>query len=745
MQDGISKQDLKLFRFIVQNLVTVIKNSTLYPATHPISEFSLKNFKTSLDDWFAEKETLEIGITPYTLILGGSFPDKTNELYREVASYFHSRGVAAVSFLKGLEISELQGMFKFLRKNAKLAREGQVSEEQLPDLGHISVKLLDYSELLASAAGESLSEEDEKVWKALTDVHEGPFGEDLPHERKDFILDFLKDAKRSAAVLNRVYREAVMRLEGDEAVRQARQSIARIYDYLSTHPAGIPGSARVDIGKILSRLDPDLLVRLFSSDKMGDNGLDLASEMMKDVPDDFVAGFVESLIKNSGGFDEYLLKVFERLSPGGQKGRKMASLVAGRLCDPRAFAHESLAEIQMAMGEILTTHPHSEFLSQVYDLTLEAIMERKAAKMNLPKSLVSMAEAHLRDSAESGFKGIETELLLNLLWHENDPVFFGKLSGRLINLIPNLIEARDTLRLRFMFSFFFEDARKSQKEDFAISREVRRCADTLRGESVVRGVTALLAGSVDKNAEDAVFMLEKIKSPEMAGMVLDEFCSERKESRRKNIMMALEKFTGRELDVLADRINISGGEIAAELFTVLRGRDPERSRILMFELMKSGSSSARMEILESFVPETPEEKRAMRSALKREKDGRLRRKVMAAIFKTGDRAEVSDLFHSAGKLFANREFLLELIEMAGETSAQEAVPALARFVTASRFFGPSEKIKLAAVVSLGRIRNDEALEVIREAEINGSHGIRSICGTILSLEPKSPGAIEKES
>ena len=731
------KEDIYLFSLIIQNLGTVIKNSVLYPASHPIFEFSIKNFKSSLDKWFLEKEKLDIGISPDSILLDGDFVDQKSELYREVGSYLHAQGVSAVTFRKGVSAEELKDMFKFLKKDAKLMREGGSSESVIPQGEHITIKAVDYSLLLEGGEG-GLSEGDEELWRTLTSVSDESRRGKLPEERKEFMRNFLQESKASSTVLNKIYRDAVSRLEGNETVDRTRESIARIYGYMSRNPEGVPDTDRTDMGKIVSRLDPEFVMRLFSPGSVDGQSFDLAGEMMKDVPDEFVAGFMESLIKSSGEFNENLLKVFERLSPGGAREGKIVSMMVGRLSDTQVFDHAALAEIQISIKEVFASNPESGFMSQMYNLTVDTFIDRKASKMNLPKELVAIVESYNRATEEEGFKGQEAELILNLMWHETDPVDFGRLCSRLKEILPELFRIRDVNRLKDIFAFFFEEMPPEKKDSSGMREEVGNVIKVLRGDSVVRQLVLLLAGSDEAGAELAVLMLEKVRGSEMLRILLNEFCSEEKDGRRNNLALVLKKLSPEEVDVITERIKISDSRTARELFNAIKRTVPDRARGFVSEIMFIEDLAIRREILEDFVPETEDERSVMKIMIKKEKDAGLRRKAIIAMLKTKNNVAVNDLFACVGKSWGGNELLTEIVEMSGEMGSAEAVPYLVKLLERSDIFKRGEKIKFASVVALGRIRNEEAMDAVKRAVSKSTKAVRDICGVILRLKDKDP-------
>ncbi|MEA3488831.1 MAG: hypothetical protein U9R44_00610, partial [Candidatus Omnitrophota bacterium] len=117
MKKELSKKQLELFDLILRELSTAIKNSVLYATDHPLFSFSIKNLKASLEKWLSEEGELDIGISQDNILLGGVFVRQKDDVYSEVASYLHSRGIVAISVFKEIDTDELTDFFKFIKND----------------------------------------------------------------------------------------------------------------------------------------------------------------------------------------------------------------------------------------------------------------------------------------------------------------------------------------------------------------------------------------------------------------------------------------------------------------------------------------------------------------------------------------------------------------------------------------------------------------------------------------------------
>lgn len=732
MPKGLSKDRLELFNLVVQNLGTALKNSALYAPDHPIFVFSVKNFQDSLDKWLADEKDLTLGISPDTVLLDGEFVDKKSELYREVAEHMHLRGILAISFARGVELEELEGVLKFLKKDVKTIREKGGIEPNITPMPHITLKGIDYSSLL-DGIGCEITDEEEEIWNSLTEISTGEKIESLPHSKKEFIVNLLKDTKRASHILNKVYKEAITKLQDEATVKLMRESIARIYDYFSRDPADEKEIARSNIGKLISRLDPDLLVRLFDPAVIDGGDFDLAREVVKDISDEFLADLIGSLISRHDRFNENILKVLDKLVPGGARASNVASLVAGRMIDSKLLSSETLTDMQMSIKEVFGNHPDSNFMSEMYKLTVETFVDRKVGATAFSRRLVPLVEDYVKAVRKEGLKRQEAELLLNLIWHEDEPGSFVKFSERFISMVPELLDLKDTQRIRQAFELFSEDLRPEQKKDPEIRLQAERSLRAIDAAGLTEKLISNIPMLTMIGLEDTISIFNRARySP--AKPLLDAFVLERDMSKRDKLGFVLAGLEKKPEKEIAATIAEAPSGLKGELFFILRKVSYETSRKIAADLIRHKDPGVRGQVLEGFVPATEREKKMLSSLLARERNVGVRRKAIVSLLKTDDDDIINALFRNAERGFFNRGLLLDVVTLAGETASKKAVSKLVRLFSGKKVFKRNEDIRLAALVSLGKIRDRKAVEAIRSGLNDNSERVRNLCEIILKLE-----------
>lgn len=740
MEKKLSQERLELFNLILQNLSTTIKNSVLYAASHPIFKISIKNFHGSLEHWFDESGSLDLGITPDNILLAGKVASEKNELCKDMADYLHARGLVAISFMKGVAADELVEFFKFIKSDTKTIMEKSGVVKNIPPVPHIKIKEVDYSSLLGSAR-EKISSEEEDIWQSLSAITQESKGGRLPESKAEFLVDFLKDTRKSSLVLNKVYRDAVSKLDDEVTVERIREAIARVYEYFTQTGDENAKVAKGDLSKLIARLDPELIVRLFDPTKIDNKDFDLAQEMTNDFSDDFVADFIESLVSGQDAFNENLLKIFDKLVPGGTKASNVATMVTDKLLDKKLLSKDTITKLQMSIKEIFGAHPDSDFMSQMYKITVETFIDQKAEGLAPTSRLVPLVEDYMKSTKDENLKKQEAELLLNIVWHEDDPDDFKKFTGKLEKVLPDLIKIKDTKHIRNIFELFLEDLRPEQRKTPEIAEEAQGVIARIASESFVDAIISFIPDSDISALENIVFILRRSDQNAISHM-LDTFFLEKSVLRRNKLGFVLSGMGELASGGIVKVLKNTEPPISGELFSILKKSDPEKARLFAKEAFAHKNASMRLEALEGFEPTTEEEINTIFSVFLNEKNKEVRDRAIYILLKTGNENIVDKLFRIAERKIFNRELLLKMVKLAGQASVQKAFKHIEGAFRKKYFFDKNDNLRMAAAISLGRLNTPEAMALIKKGLNDKNEKVRNMCEIIVKLEGKESKLLE---
>jgi hypothetical protein len=701
-----------------------------YKPDHPINIFSIHNLKASLDKWFSDKDKLDVGISRDCLYLEGKPVKENDETHGEMAGHLHSRGMVAFSFKKGIDSDELVRFFSLIRNDRKTIQENGGFQNS----DHIRIKEIDYRSLLTRSAEKPESEE-EKIWQFLFNVAEQSKEGELPESKVDFLINFFKDTQRSAKTLNKVYKEAVSHLQDTHKAKEIRDAIVQICQYLEKHSDQDVKDLKVQLMNVIAQLNPDLINILFERTLDGGQDYDLAKTIAKDFSEDYVAEFIESLIQNEDSFNENLLKVFDKLAPGPTKANSVVSMVTDKLFATRIMNPDTLSQLQMSIMEIFKRHPESNFMNQIYKITVDAVMNKKIDTLVYMARLSPLINKFVQSMEEGELKKEKIWLLLNILWLENDPAEFKRFTGKLISVLPELIDSKDTGRLREIVEFFTEKIRPEQKSDQQMIVEIKDGLGRIASRESVDAIISLIPGAGQKDLEDIIYTLIRSQA-QCAGLLVDAYIAEKNPAFRNKFRFIFLKIRNEIAREAVNRMEECDSSVVKDLFQILLDCAPPKAHLAAKKLIRHKNAQIRWQALEVFEPANGEEMLDVYKIYKKEKNKGVKKKAATVLLRSRNSDVINRLFtHASWSRFRHKD-LLELVELCGNVRVQEAFIHLKRIFFKRGLIASKRRddLRVAVITSAGRLQSADALTFVQNAIHDGRKRVREMAEIVLQLE-----------
>lgn len=743
---GSTGQQADLLDLLLKNLNMALKNSVLYSTDHPIFVTSVNNFKSSLEAWFASEAQCDIGIAQDELFLGGAPVDAGNERAAEVANYLHVRGLISVSFLKGVDSEELKSLFAFLKEDKRVIREKGGILKNVPPTPHVKIKEVDYSALLAKEREDAAASDEGKIWKFLFDIgNDIKAGVELPESKIEFLADFFKDTQRSASVINKVYKEAIAKMDDQKTAENIRGTVAKICDYFERHSPQKSKEIKVELMRIVSQLHPDLINVLFEKTVVDDRSFDLADEVTKDFSDSFIAGFIESLITQENAVNENLIKVFDKLAPGETRANSVVSMVADRLLGRRVLNADALSKLQMSIKDIFKAHPHSSFMTEMYNITVDAVLNKKIDTLIYMARLSPLLNKFAQSMAEEKLKKEEIWLLMNILWLESNPLEFNKFSAKLVGTLSELLDAKDTVRIREILQFFTEKMRPEQVADGQMSVEIKDTISRITSKEAIDSIISFIPEANSKSMEDIADIIFRAGN-RAASPLVDAYLAAKNPVQRNKFRMIFARNKDAVVNEAVTRLEYAEIGTAKDLLDVLKEYDTDKATLIAKRLLWHKDPRIRWAGLEAIVPSGEEDRNAVFMMFRKEKDKEVQKKAAMVLLDTKDQEIVKRLFENIEKSFFRRAFLPQLVEACGRMRCREAFPHLKRIFVKKAFFNtPSrDALRVAVVTALGRIRTAEAMELVRTGVEDRSEKVRKLCDILVKLDQSASANKSKD-
>jgi len=653
-----------LFDRLIKSLSVALTNSALYTPTHPVFISSVKLFKDALDECLAVEENAVLVFTPDNIMLNGALVKETSSLYAEVAGYVHKKGIMEIAFARGAAIDEVTDIFKRLKDGAA-AREMSTA--------HIRIREVDYSQLLTSAKA-SKDLDDKEIWKSLSeigkDLKKGP----LPGSKSEFMDDFLKDPKKAASVLNRIYKDALAKLNSDSAVGEMRDVFSALIKHLDERSSLDAEGTKAGLADIISKLDPGLVASLFQGGPDAGSDKDLSGELFKDFSDEMMADFIASMMQNENNVNDNTIKLFNRLVSGSGDPGSVVPILTDKLFEKKLLGQATLSGLQKSIKDLFKNNPENEFVFQIYNMTVGSFAEKGAEDGSGHGKYSALAREYTDCLKDENVKKEKIRLLLNVLWLETRPQEFKKICRILAGSFQDICKAGYIGAMKEVFDFLTNKLGPKQRADKEIMTEVQAALEKISSKETVDRLIALIPGSSPEDLDDISLMFGMIK-----------------------------------------------GHSAKELFGLFvnAADQSDRDKFAYLLSMMSGEISK-------------EEKLAMVEALEAKNDAGVRKKVLEVLLKFKD-VDLIDMLFERTRKGPLKSALPDLIALCGTYKVHEAAPYLGRILSARHFIESrsSRELKVQSVLSLGRIGTDQALECVRQAERDKNETVRKMCRLVL--------------
>jgi hypothetical protein len=139
--------DTRLLSEAVIELNISRKNVGIYPPGHMQITKSIDRAYGILQKMFEIRDEMTLGVAKDTLLVGNDYLDQKNPVYRDFALSMNQQGIAAVTFVRGLEKEELERFHRILTTKPDDIRVAGGIEKVMSDaaIRHIKILAIDYS------------------------------------------------------------------------------------------------------------------------------------------------------------------------------------------------------------------------------------------------------------------------------------------------------------------------------------------------------------------------------------------------------------------------------------------------------------------------------------------------------------------------------------------------------------------------------------------------------------------------
>ena len=177
-QKSATAPDVTLLSSFFHELNVFHKNASAYPPHHPMIKTARERVVSALDRVLASRDEFSVIVTRNALFAGKSCLDPSNRVLRTFAEKLFHRGVATITFEKGLDEEELGVFHEIMNLDRECIREKGGLERILADGGvrRLRLERIDYGSFSATEENELQAQD-----KAMTDAHSADLWERFVH------------------------------------------------------------------------------------------------------------------------------------------------------------------------------------------------------------------------------------------------------------------------------------------------------------------------------------------------------------------------------------------------------------------------------------------------------------------------------------------------------------------------------------------------------------------------------------
>ena len=318
--------DTQLLSDAVIELNISRKNVGIYPPGHIQITKSIDRTFSLLSRMLELRAEMTLGIAKDTLLVGKDYLDRKNPVYRDLALALNQQGIAAVTFVKGLQREELVQFHRILTTRPEEVRSAggiQTVMASAP-IGHIKILVIDYGSFhiteedeIAKPHRKSASSESDLWQDFVSLLSQGALAG--PKEG----MPVRKDEQIDPAELARLLNER--RLEPSAAVQSYDRVIsAHVREKAEQQLTREQSRTLSTFNALLKDLHPDLRKQFLSV------AFDRASSGSASAAEEIIGGFTEDMI-------------IDMLSTASSEGREISPTLTGLISKLSTAGAHSLA------------------------------------------------------------------------------------------------------------------------------------------------------------------------------------------------------------------------------------------------------------------------------------------------------------------------------------------------------------------------------------------------------------------
>lgn len=726
--------DTQLLSEAVIELNISRKNVGIYPPGHIQITTSIERAYLILQKMFEIREEMTLGVAKDTLLVGQDYLDQKNPVYRDFALSMSQQGIAAVTFIKGLEREELVRFHRILTTKPEDIRAaggiGQVMEDV--HIPHITIHAIDYTSFHVT--------EEQEIFKPQTKVAAGEkAGSGL---WQDFVSNLSagtlagpgqgvssKDAERiDPAELARLLNER--KLDSGAALQSYDDTIS---EYMRDRAAKRPltkdqSTTLANMSRLLNELHPELRKQFLSvafsriSTHTASTG---AADIVGGLPDDMVISMLRQASSEGREISPTLTGLLGKLSKAHAQG-ELAGGFQGEKIGLKPEGPEFANILPEHMEKLFDREKYEEYVSEDYEAMLKRLTEGVDAgdeKFPIEEFAKSLEDEHV--DFQIG------RALLAFLEEDIDEEDYVEFARKIAAIMPGFLVTGN-----FMLLWDISETLRRHTTEKS-SKGIRDAAEEARQafsnpEFISQALHSFEVWMKDKGQE-AVGLIQALGSATIPGL-MDIYGRDESMGGKRVVFNLLSMFGDPAVREAHKRLRDPRPYYVKNLILFIRRAGTHNSIPYVKPLLKHQDLGVKVEALSALLKfKDPGSVKLLREAiLGADPDFAFRAISLAGQYRIPDATE--DILSKMKRVilfetdYAENE---EIIKALGEIGDPRAIPDLEKLARATWSLYPQslKRMKEALFESLGRYPRENISGLIRIGERLDSEKIKRVCGS----------------
>jgi hypothetical protein len=643
------------------------KNASAYPPQHPMIKAGSERVMSALDRILASRDEFSVIVTRTALFAGKNCLDPSNRVFRTFAEKLFYRGVATMTFEKGLEGEELGVFNEIINLDREKIREKGGLERILADRGvrRLRLQSIDYGSFSATE-----KEELQALDKAMTDAQSADLWVRFFHRLSN---GFPGRSLQQHTADGKLRPEALARLMNESfrgGVEEAGQIFGQAVGYFMTNLQEVCNPAErlqfvSNFAALVRDLNPELCGQFVKHVcDYADEREVVAGEILESFPGEVIKPLLADI---SSGEEIVSPPVFRIL-------RKIQGNVASTGENPQASDSPDIAKEKLDALNIALQKDNSEqYVPDEYREQLRIIMPGYKLSDRTRQDLEEMKHTLSGHFLEHGTSLVILELLNTPL----DDRQSEQLAGNLLDLCTYFLGMGDFASLLTIYDRLCKAKTRSGSND---DTGFNRITDTYSQHDFLEEVLNGLTFWGKAKYGDIRKLIGKVGKP-FASPLLDRLADEQNISMRRCYMECLAEMGEAALDEALSRLRDGRWYFVRNVLILLRGMNDPSIPTNVRPLTRYPHAKVRQEAFRTLMHFNDQE---------------------------AERLLLQDMSSD------DRNTCLDAIKLAEKSSSPEIFETLLGFLDKSSFTHLAFDIKTAAVQTLAEIGNPDALPALEK-------------------------------